>query len=60
VWWTPALPENGGFLSTSEPLQQEAVGFLRQSVDGQFRLIVSDFLWIEVANILCQAIRTGR
>jgi hypothetical protein len=53
-------PENGCFLSPSEPLQQEAVGLLRQSVDGQFSLIVPDFLWNEVANILCQAIRTGR
>jgi len=44
----------------SEPLQQEAVNLLRQSVDGQVMLIVPDFFWIEVTNLLGKAIRTGR
>ena len=44
----------------SEPLQQEAVNLLRQSVDGQVKLIVPDFFWIEVTNLLWKAIRTGR
>jgi predicted nucleic acid-binding protein len=44
----------------SEPLQQEAVNLLRQSVDGQVKLIVPDFFWIEVTNLLCKAIRAGR
>ena len=48
------------FPGPSEPLQQEAVGLLRQLVDGQVSLIVPDFFWIEVANILCKATQTGR
>jgi predicted nucleic acid-binding protein len=44
----------------SEPLQQEAVSLLRQLVDGQVSLIVPDFFWVEVTNILWKAIRTGR
>ena len=44
----------------AEPLQQEAVGLLRQLVDGQVNLIVPDFFWIEVTDLLCKAIRTGR
>ena len=44
----------------SEPLQQEAVSLLHQLVDGQVSLIVPDFFWIEIANILWKAIRTGR
>jgi predicted nucleic acid-binding protein len=44
----------------SEPLQQQAVNLLRQSVDGQVRLVVPDFFWIEVTNLLCKAIRIGR
>jgi hypothetical protein len=60
MWWTPALPENGCFLSPSEPLQQETVSLFRQLVEGQFSLIVPDFFCVEVANVLCKAIRTGR
>jgi predicted nucleic acid-binding protein len=44
----------------SEPLQQEAVNLLGQSVAGQVKLIVPDFFWIEVTNLLWKAIRTGR
>jgi predicted nucleic acid-binding protein len=44
----------------SEPLQQEAVNLLRQAVDGQVKLIVPDFFWIEVTNLLWKAIHTGR
>jgi len=44
----------------SEPLQQEAVSLLSQLVGGQVSLIVPDFFWIEVTNLLCKAIRTGR
>src|SRR5258708_23218243 len=44
----------------SEPLQQEAVNLLRQSVDGQVKLIVPAFFWIEVTNLLCKALRSGR
>jgi predicted nucleic acid-binding protein len=44
----------------SEPLQQEAVSLLRQLVDGQLKLIVPDFFWIEVTSLLWKAIRTGR
>jgi predicted nucleic acid-binding protein len=44
----------------SEPLQQEAVSLLRQLVDGQVSLIVPDFFWIEVTNLLWKAIRSGR
>ena len=50
-WLLPGPPE---------PLQQEAVSLLRQLADGQVRLMVPDFFWIEVANILWKAIRTGR
>jgi predicted nucleic acid-binding protein len=44
----------------AEPLQQEAVNLLRQAVAGQVKLIVPDFFWIEVTNLLCKAIRSGR
>jgi len=44
----------------SEHLQQEAVSLLRQLVDGQVKLIVPDFFWIEITNLLWKAIRTGR
>ena len=44
----------------SEPLQQEAVRLLRQLVDGQAKLIVPDFFWIEVTNLLSKAVSTGR
>ena len=36
------------------------MNLLRQSVDGQVKLIVPDFFWIEVANLLCKAIRSVR
>jgi len=59
MWWTPALPENGCLLALLS-LFSEAVSLLRQLVDGQVSLIIPDFFWIGVANILCKAIRTGR
>ena len=36
------------------------MNLLRQSVAGQVRLIVADFFWIEVTNLLGKAIRSGR
>jgi len=56
----PAWPENGCCLAPQSLFREEAVNLLRQSVDGQVKLIVPDFFWIEVANLLCKAIRSGR
>ena len=33
---------------------------LSRSIDGQVRLVVPDFFWIEVTNLLWKAIRIGR
>lgn len=44
----------------SEPLFVEAESVLRQFVHGQVSLVVPDFFWVEITNILCKAVRVGR
>jgi predicted nucleic acid-binding protein len=44
----------------SEPLAAEAEAILRKFVDGQIRLIVPDFFWVEITNLLWTAVRIGR
>ena len=44
----------------SEPFCVEAESLLRQWIEGQISLIVPDFFWIEITNILCKAVRVGR
>jgi len=44
----------------SEPFAAEAESLLRQFVHGQVRLIVPDFFWIEITNLLWKAVRIGR
>jgi len=46
--------------ASQEPLTREAISFLSDWTDGKIQLIVPDFLWIELANILWKAIRRGR
>jgi predicted nucleic acid-binding protein len=44
----------------AEPLQQQAVFLLEQWTTGQNRLVVPDFFWIEISNVLWKAIKLGR
>jgi predicted nucleic acid-binding protein len=44
----------------SEPLHQQAVFLLEQWTTGLNRLVVPDFFWIEITNVLCKAIKLGR
>lgn len=46
--------------NAQEPFQKEAVSILREWTDSQIKLIVPDLFWIEMANILWNAIRRGR
>ncbi|MGA2096485.1 MAG: type II toxin-antitoxin system VapC family toxin [Candidatus Acidiferrum sp.] len=46
--------------SSQEPLTLEALALLSDWTAGKIRIIVPDFLWIELANILWKAIRRGR
>lgn len=43
-----------------EPLSKEALRFLQQWMTGEIHLIVPDFFWIELTNILWKATRRGR
>ena len=43
-----------------EPLQREAVHLLEQWADNQVKLVVPDFFWVEITNILWKAVRVGR
>jgi len=45
---------------TLEPFYGQAENLLRQWIDAQLSLVVPDFFWIEIANILCKAVRVGR
>ena len=46
--------------SPYEPLREEAVSFLLRWTDAKIQLLVPDFFWIELSNILWKAIRRGR
>ena len=50
-WMLPGAPE---------PLRAEALSLLNQSVDGQVKLLVPDFFWVEIANLLSKAVQVGR
>jgi predicted nucleic acid-binding protein len=56
----PAWPENGCCLAPQSLFSKKLLNLLRQSVAGQVKLIVPDFFWMEVTNLLAKAIRTGR
>jgi predicted nucleic acid-binding protein len=43
-----------------EPLSAEALRLLRRWTDGEIQLIVPDFFWTELANILWKMVRRGR
>jgi predicted nucleic acid-binding protein len=43
-----------------EPLSAEALRLLRRWTDGEIQLIVPDFFWMELANILWKMVRRGR
>jgi predicted nucleic acid-binding protein len=45
---------------SAEPLQREAVHLLEQWADNQVKLVVPDFFWVEITNILWRAVRAGR
>jgi len=43
-----------------EPFRDEAVRLLKQWLDGRIQLIVPDFFWVELTNVLWKAVRRGR
>jgi len=43
-----------------EPLRREAVHLLEQWADHQVKLMVPDFFWVEITNILWKAVRARR
>lgn len=43
-----------------EPFCDEAVRLLKQWLDGRIQLIVPDFFWVELTNVLWKAVRRGR
>jgi len=43
-----------------EPLQREAVHLLELWADNQVKLVVPDFFWVEITNILWKAVRAER
>jgi predicted nucleic acid-binding protein len=45
---------------TGEPFRDEALRLLKQWLDGKVRLIVPDFFWVELTNVLWKAVRRGR
>jgi predicted nucleic acid-binding protein len=44
----------------AEPLRQQAVFLLEQWTTGENRLVVPDFFWIEISNVLWKAVKLGR
>jgi predicted nucleic acid-binding protein len=44
----------------AEPFQQQAVRLLEHWTNGEDRLVVPDFFWIEISNVLWKAIKLGR
>jgi predicted nucleic acid-binding protein len=43
-----------------EPFRDEALRLLKQWLDSKIQLIVPDFFWVELTNILWKAVRRGR
>ena len=43
-----------------EPFRDEALRLLKQWLDGKVQLIVPDFFWVELTNVLWKAVRRGR
>jgi predicted nucleic acid-binding protein len=44
----------------AEPFREQALHILKQWLDGKARLIVPDFFWVEMTNVLWKAVRRGR
>jgi predicted nucleic acid-binding protein len=44
----------------TEPYREEAVKLLRAYNDGKFDIVVPDLFWVEIANFLWKAARSGR
>jgi predicted nucleic acid-binding protein len=43
-----------------EPFSGEALHLLKQWLDSKINLIVPDFFWVELTNVLWKAVRRGR
>jgi predicted nucleic acid-binding protein len=43
-----------------EPFRDEALRLLKKWLDSKIHLIVPDFFWVELTNVLWQAVRRGR
>jgi predicted nucleic acid-binding protein len=43
-----------------EPFSDEALHLLKQWLDSKINLIVPDFFWVELTNVLWKAVRRGR
>jgi predicted nucleic acid-binding protein len=46
--------------SPQEPFREEALALLLGYTDGEFRIVVPDLFWAEVASFLWKAVRLGR
>ncbi len=45
---------------TEEPFRDEALLLLKQWLDSKIHLLVPDFFWVELTNVLWKAVRRGR
>ncbi len=43
-----------------EPFSDEALRLLKQWLDRKINLVVPDFFWVELTNVLWKAVRRGR
>jgi predicted nucleic acid-binding protein len=43
-----------------EPFRDEALRLLKRWLDSKIHLIVPDFFWVELTNVLWKAVRRGR
>jgi predicted nucleic acid-binding protein len=47
-------------LPGEEPFRDEALLLLKEWLDSKIRLLVPDFFWVELTNVLWKAVRRGR
>src|SRR5260370_7674630 len=47
-------------LAGEEPFRDEALLLLKEWLDSKIRLLVPDFFWVELTNVLWKAVRRGR
>src|SRR5229473_4749305 len=47
-------------LAGEEPFRDEALLLLKEWLDSKIHLLVPDFFWVELTNVLWKAVRRGR